>query len=117
MTDGLNLFDERAAECVNQCLQEEKCTSSSSWEDSKMYAPGTIANEGCHLKQKTMVLIAKVRILVEQVILYIRHLKKLRIISNKMPVLIHSMSREIMIYEQCNFHLQSFLEVMDQKYF
>ena len=34
-----------------------------------------------------------------------------------MPVLIHSMFREIMTYEQCNFHLQSFLEVMDQKYF
>ena len=43
MTDGLNLFDERAAKCVNLCLQQEECTSSSR-EDSKMYRPGTITN-------------------------------------------------------------------------
>ena len=37
---GLNLFDECAAECVNLCIQEEECISSS-WRDGKMYTPGT----------------------------------------------------------------------------
>ena len=39
----LNLFNERVAECVHLCFREEVCTSSS-WEDSKTYAPGTLAN-------------------------------------------------------------------------
>ena len=39
---GLNLFDECIAECVHLCPQVEECISSS-WEDSKMYLPGTIA--------------------------------------------------------------------------
>ena len=68
MAEGLNLFDERAAECVNLCLQQEECTSSR--EDSKMYRPGTITNsQRMPPKTKKMVLIAKVRILLEQVIL------------------------------------------------
>ena len=50
---GLNLFDECAAECVHLCLQEEEWTSFS-WEESKKYTPGTIANllteRGCQLK-------------------------------------------------------------------
>ena len=69
MTDSLNLFDERATECVNLCLRQEECTSSSR-EDSKMYRPGTITNSRrMPPKTKKTVLIAKVRILVEQVIL------------------------------------------------
>ena len=39
----LNLFNECAAECVHLCFQEEVCASSS-WGDSKTYAPGTLAN-------------------------------------------------------------------------
>ena len=47
---GLNLFDECAADFVLLCPQEKECTSSS-WGDSKMYTPGTIANSqtGCQL--------------------------------------------------------------------
>ena len=40
---GLNLFDECAAEYVHLYPQEEEWTSSS-WGDSKMYTPGTVAN-------------------------------------------------------------------------
>ena len=47
---GLKIFEECAAECKHLCPQKEKCTSSS-WADSKMYTPSTIANsqtdEGC----------------------------------------------------------------------
>ena len=39
---GLNLFDECIAECVHLCPQVEECISSS-WGDSRMYLPGTIA--------------------------------------------------------------------------
>ena len=50
---GLTLFDECAAPCVYLCPQLEECTFSS-WEDSKMYTVGTIANaqtdKGCQLK-------------------------------------------------------------------
>ena len=53
---GLNLFGECAAKCVHLPPQEIECISSSLG-DSEMYAPGT---NGA---------IAKVRILVEQVIL------------------------------------------------
>ena len=48
-----NIFDERAAECVHLCPQEEECTYSSRG-NSKMYTPGTIANlqrnRECQLK-------------------------------------------------------------------
>ena len=40
---GLNLFDDCAAECVYLCPQEEECTFSS-WGQSEMYTPSTIAN-------------------------------------------------------------------------
>ena len=38
---GLNLFDECAAGCVNLCIQEEECISSS-WRGGKMCTPGTM---------------------------------------------------------------------------
>ena len=38
-----NLFDECAARCVHLFPQEEECTSSS-WGDSTMYTPDSIAN-------------------------------------------------------------------------
>ena len=66
---GLSLFDEYAAKCAHLSPQDEECTSSS-WGNSKTYTPGTIANS-----QRTPIeinkngAIAKVRILVEQVIL------------------------------------------------
>ena len=66
---GLNLFDECAAECVHLCPQEEKCTSSSR-EGNKMYIPGTIANsQRMSTKINKNGAIAKVRILMELVIL------------------------------------------------
>ena len=40
---GSNIFDECPAECVHLYPQEEECTTSS-WGDSKIYLPGTIAN-------------------------------------------------------------------------
>ena len=40
---GFNLFDECTARCVNLFPQEEDCTSSS-WGDSRMYTPRSIAN-------------------------------------------------------------------------
>ena len=65
----LNLFDECVAECVHLCPQVEECISSSLG-DSKIYTPGTIANSQ---RMPTEInndgAIAKVRILVEQVIL------------------------------------------------
>ena len=67
--EGLNPFDECAAECVHLCPQEEESTSSS-WGDSKMYTSGTIANsQRTPTKINKNGVIAKVRILVEQVIL------------------------------------------------
>ena len=66
---SLNLFDECAAEYVHLCLQEEECTSSSRG-DSRMYTPGTIANPyRTPMKLNKNGAIAKVRILVEQVVL------------------------------------------------
>ena len=66
---GLNLFDECTAECVHLYAQEEECTSSS-WRDSKIYAPGTIANsQRTPTKINKNGAIVKVRVLVEQVIL------------------------------------------------
>ena len=49
--EGLNLFNECAAECVHLCPQEKECASSS-WGDSKMYTPGTIANSQGTLTNK-----------------------------------------------------------------
>ena len=44
MTDKVfDLFDEYAVRCVHLFPQEEECTSSS-WGDSKMYTPGSLAN-------------------------------------------------------------------------
>ena len=65
---GPNLFDECAAECVHMCPQKEECTSSSLG-DSKMCTPGTIANlQRMPTKKSKKGAVAKVRILVEQVI-------------------------------------------------
>ena len=56
--------------------------------DSKMYTPSTIAHSQITpTKINKCAAIAKVRILVEQVIGTIRHIKILRIISHEMPVL------------------------------
>ena len=66
---GVNLFDECVSECVHLCPQVEECISSS-WGDSKMYTPGTIANsQRIPNKINKNGAIAKVRILVKQVIL------------------------------------------------
>ena len=68
---ALNLFDECTAECVHLCPQEEECTSSFLG-DSKTCIPGTIANsQRTPTKINKNDAIAKVRILVEQVIKYI----------------------------------------------
>ena len=64
----LNLFDEYATECVHLCPQEEECTSFSwgdnknirSWHHSKFTEDANLNKNGA---------IAKVKILVEQVIL------------------------------------------------
>ena len=67
---GVNLFDECISECVHLCPQLEECISSS-WGDSKMYTPGTIANsQRIPTKINKNSAIAEVRILVKQVILY-----------------------------------------------
>ena len=66
---GLNLSDGCVAECVDQCTQEEKCTSSYCG-NSEMYTPGTIANsQRIPTKINKNGAIPKVIILVEQVIL------------------------------------------------
>ena len=53
------------SECVHLCPQVEECISSS-WEDSKMYTPDTIANsQRIPIKINKNGAIAKVRILVE----------------------------------------------------
>ena len=66
---GLNLFDECAAECVDLCPKEEERTSSSC-EDGKICIPGTIANsQRTPTKVNKNGATAKVRTLVEQVIL------------------------------------------------
>ena len=66
---GLNLFDECAAECVDLCPKEEERTSSSC-EDGKICTPGTIANsQRMPTKVNKNGATAKVRTLVEQVIL------------------------------------------------
>ena len=66
---GLKRFYECAAECVRMCTKREECTSSSLG-DSKIYTPGTIANsQRTPTKINKNVAIAKVRVLVEQVIL------------------------------------------------
>ena len=66
---GLNLFDECVSECVHLCYHVEECISSS-WGDSKMYTPGTIANsQRMPTKINKNGAIAKVGVLVEQVIL------------------------------------------------
>ena len=60
-----NLFDECAARCVHPFPQEEECISSS-WEDSKMYTSGTIANSQRMLAEiNGSDTIAKIRIWVE----------------------------------------------------
>ena len=84
---GLNLFDDCAAECVHLCPQEEECTFSS-WGDSKMKTPGTIANSQTDMmstKRNNDGAVAKVRVLVE-LRDTIRHLKTFRVFSNEMPV-------------------------------
>ena len=64
---GLNLFDECTAEFVYLC---PKKSASSSWGDTKMYTPGTIANsQRMQTKINKNCAIAKVRLLVEQKIL------------------------------------------------
>ena len=74
MTDkGLNLFDDCVAECVYLCPQEEECTSSS-WGQSKISSPGTIANsqtDRAPTEIKRNGAVVKVRTLVELEILYI----------------------------------------------
>ena len=66
---SLNLCDECAVECVYFRPQQEQWTCSS-WRDSKMYTPSIIANlQRTPTKTNKNVTIAKVRILVEQVIL------------------------------------------------
>ena len=66
---GLNLFDECVAECVHLCPHVEECISSS-WGDSKMYTPGNIANSHrMPTKINKTGAIAKVRIIMEKVIL------------------------------------------------
>ena len=65
----VNLFDEFVSECVHLYPQVEECISSS-WGDSKMYTPGTIANsQRIPTKINKNGAIAKVRILLKQVIL------------------------------------------------
>ena len=67
--NSLNLFDECVAEYKHLCPQKEQCTCSS-WRDSKIYTPGIITDS---LRMPTKInkngAIAKVRVLVEQVIL------------------------------------------------
>ena len=66
---GLNVFDECVAECVHLCPQVEECIFSS-WGDSKMYLPGTIANlQRMPTKININSPITKTRFLLEQVIL------------------------------------------------
>ena len=68
LTDkGLNFFDDCAAECVYPCPQEEECTSSS-WGNSTVYTPGTIANwqsDRAATEINKNEAVVKVRILVE----------------------------------------------------
>ena len=80
---GLNVFNECAAECVHLCPQEEECSSSSRG-GSKMHLSGTIANSQRMPTDKNGA-IAKVSILVEQVIL--KAFKDVyNIFYNEMPV-------------------------------
>ena len=64
---GLDFFDECAAKCLPMFPQEEESTSSS-WEDRKIYKAGIIANSQTTPTEIKMVLLPK-EILVEQVIL------------------------------------------------
>ena len=67
--EDLNLFGECAAECVHLCPQKEECTYSP-WKETKMCTPGTWQNsQRMPTKANKNGAIAKVRILVEQVIL------------------------------------------------
>ena len=66
----LNLFDACAAKCVHLPLQEEKCITSSWGDRGTMYTPGTIANSKRTSEINKNQAIAKVRILVEQVIMW-----------------------------------------------
>ena len=66
---GLNLFGAYTAKCVHVPPQEEECISSS-WDGrSTMYTPGTIAKSQRTPEIKNNHVIAKVRILVEQMII------------------------------------------------
>ena len=66
---GLNFFDECATDCVNLCPQKEECISSSRG-DNRIYTPGIIGNsQRTPTKINKNGAVAKVRILVEQVIL------------------------------------------------
>ena len=65
----LNLFDEYVAECVYLCTWVEECISSS-WGESEMYTSGiTVNSQRMPTKINKNGAIAKVRILVEEVIL------------------------------------------------
>ena len=66
---GSNHFNECETECVHLYPQEEECTSCS-WEESKMYTPGTIRNsQRTRSKINENGVIGKVRVSGEQVIL------------------------------------------------
>ena len=66
---GLNLFDEYVAECVYLCTWVEECIFSS-WGESEMYTSGiTVNSQRMPTKINKNGAIAKVRILVEEVIL------------------------------------------------
>ena len=65
----LNLFDEYAAECVHLCPQKEECIFSF-WGDSKLYTSGPVeTSHKTPTKLNKNGAVAKVRILVKQVIL------------------------------------------------
>ena len=81
---SFNLFDECAAKCVYLCPQEDECTSSS-WGDSKMHSPSTIANsQRMPNKINKIVAIAKHRNF-HGTSDTIRYLKIFRITSNEIP--------------------------------
>ena len=84
---GLNLFDECAAEYVHLYPQEEEWTSSS-WGDSKMYTPGTVANSHrTPTKINENVPIAKIKNF-SGASDTVRYLKTFRVISNETLVLL-----------------------------
>ena len=109
MTDkGFNLFHQ----CLHMCSQEEECICSS-WEDSKMYTPGSIASSQRMLTEiNKSGATAKIRI--QDGKWYCQTFKALRIISSKIKISLLIQVDEILV--ACIFRYVFYFH-MSLKYF